>query len=96
MSDPTPTYAREDRNAARSAEWPTEAYTTKGQNTMTTLDELRETLIQITSELAGLNIATDGEVARRIGALVVEGRELIRQLEAEGEVSECKCHGAER
>ena len=33
-----------------------------------------------------------GEVVRRIGSLIVEGRELIRQLEAE-EVEECRCHG---
>jgi hypothetical protein len=55
-----------------------------------TLDELRETLVQITSELAGLN-TDDGRVVRRIGSLIVEARELIGRLEAEMEVEPCRC-----
>ena len=62
---------------------------------MNTLEELREVLLGIYSEVGNMSISSDGEVRRRISALVIEGRELIGELEAEGEVKECKCTGDE-
>jgi len=60
---------------------------------MTTLDELREVLVGITSELSAINISTDGEIVRRIGGLICEARELIQQIETEMEVEPCRCSG---
>lgn len=88
--DPTPVFKNEARHAARFDE----RYSISTQEKpMTTLDELREVLVGITSELAGVNISTDGEIVRRIGSLIVEARELIGQIEVESEVRECQREG---
>ena len=87
--DPTMTYRDECQQPQREGEsWLAETYSREP----TALDDLRSVLVGITSELTGVCLAADGEVVRRIGALVIEGRTLIAQLEAEGEdVIECKC-----
>jgi hypothetical protein len=72
-------------------------------DSMSTLSDLRDVLASIYSEvgnlsissdgevIGNLSISSDGEVRRRISALVIEGRELIGELEAEDEVKECRC-----
>jgi hypothetical protein len=64
-----------------------------GECIVTALEELAEVLVGISTEVGNLSIRSDGEVRRRISALVIEGRVLIQQLEVEAEVSECRSHG---
>ena len=92
--DPTPVFETEGVHAARFEE----QYAIKAQQeTSAPLYKLRTTLIQITSALAGVSLAADGEVVRQIGALVCEARALITQLEEdEDEMNECKSRGAQR
>jgi len=86
--DPTPCYATEASHAARFDE----AYGIREPETGVPLYRLRSTLIRISSALASLNVSTDNGIVRELGALIVEARELITQLETEDEEQECQCN----